>query len=74
MFRKIFYSLFLFSVTFAEKGAHSHSAHLSAEDFSLYWLIPFIGILLSIAVIPLVNASFGIIIMEKFQHFGECYS
>jgi len=65
MFRKIFYSLFLFSVTFAEKGAHSHSAHLSAEDFSLYWLIPFIGILLSIAVIPLVNASFW------HHHYGK---
>ena len=65
MFRKIFYSLFLFSVTFAEKGAHSHSAHLSAEDFSLYWLIPFIGILLSIAIIPLVNASFW------HHHYGK---
>ncbi|MBI44739.1 MAG: sodium:proton antiporter [Candidatus Marinimicrobia bacterium] len=58
MFRKIFYSLFLFSITFAEKNSHGHSAHLSAEDFSLFWLIPFIGILLSIAVIPLINSNF----------------
>ena len=65
MFRKIFYSLFFFSVTFAEKGQHPHSAHLSAEDFSLYWLIPFIGILLSIAIIPLIKPSFW------HHHYGK---
>ena len=65
MFRKIFYSLFLFSVTFAEKGQHTHSAHLSAEDFSLYWLIPFLGILFSIAIIPLIKPSFW------HHHYGK---
>ena len=65
MFRKIFYSLFLFSVTFAEKGQHAHPVHLSAEDFSLYWLVPFLGILLSIAIIPLIKPSFW------HHHYGK---
>ena len=32
--------------------------HLSANDFSIYWIIPFLGILFSIALFPLINSSF----------------
>jgi Na+/H+ antiporter NhaD/arsenite permease-like protein len=39
-------------------GNIAHPSHLGANDFSMLWLIPFIGILLSIALIPLVKPAF----------------
>ena len=60
MFRFIFGSIFLLATTFA-----SNSAHLTANDFNLFWLIPFIGILLSIALIPLIFPSFW------HHHYGK---
>jgi Na+/H+ antiporter NhaD/arsenite permease-like protein len=44
----IFFPLF----AFAEK------AHEAAPDISVLWVLPFIGILLCIAIIPLINAHF----------------
>ena len=32
--------------------------HLSASDFSIYWIIPFLGILFSIALFPLIDSTF----------------
>ena len=61
MFRKIFIISFLMTSIFAAESQH----HLSAEDFSLFWLIPFLGILLSIALIPLVKPSFW------HHHYGK---
>ena len=56
MIKKILLFLLSFSLTFSAEGLNS--AHLSANDFSLFWLIPFLGILFSIALIPLINATF----------------
>ena len=39
-------------------ASSGHNVHLSANDFSLFWLIPFLGILLSIALIPLIKPHF----------------
>ena len=61
MFRKIFAISFLITSIFAAENQH----HLSAEDFSLFWLIPFLGILLSIALIPLIKPSFW------HHHYGK---
>ena len=56
MFKKYLLLYILFNSLFAA-GGH-HDAHLSANDFNLTWLIPFIGILLSIAIIPLISMRF----------------
>ena len=63
MFKKIFSLLLLSSTVFADKNLHA--VHLSAEDFNLYWLIPFMGILLSIAIIPLLKPRFW------HHHYGK---
>ena len=41
-----------------EHGGHHGAPHLDASALSLLWLIPFVGILLSIAVFPLVAPHF----------------
>ena len=62
MFKKY---LFLFLSLSALFSAESHGAHLTANDFNMIWLIPFLGILLSIAVIPLISTKFW------HQHYGK---
>tara|TARA_Y100001970_G_scaffold188660_1_gene229430 strand:- start:2277 stop:3713 length:1437 start_codon:yes stop_codon:yes gene_type:complete len=52
---------FIIILSFAYTGDSSHAAHnmhLSATDFNLYWLIPFLGILFSIALMPLFAENF----------------
>ena len=56
MFKKILFVSFFLTALFG--GDAGGGAHLSAEDFNLFWLIPFIGILLSIALLPLINSKF----------------
>jgi len=56
MFRKIIIFISLLGISFAANA--NHSMHLSASDFSIYWIIPFLGILFSIALFPLINSSF----------------
>ncbi len=56
MFKKYLLLYVLFNSLFA--GEVHHNAHLSAIDFNIMWLIPFIGILLSIAIIPLISMKF----------------
>ncbi len=63
MFTKIL--IILISISFGMCAGSSHSAHLSAVDFNLYWLIPFLGILFSIAIVPLINSSFW------HHHYGK---
>ena len=48
------------AVIFAGSTGTGHAPHLdgSMENLSIFWIIPFIGILLSIAVFPLVAPSF----------------
>lgn len=42
----------------AVEGSAEQAPHLEGADLRLFWIIPFIGILLSIAVFPLVAPSF----------------
>ena len=63
MFKIIVSNLIFLSPLLA--GSINHSPHLTANDFNLFWLIPFAGILLSIALIPLINESFW------HQHYGK---
>ena len=53
MFKKYFFTLILISNLFSAGGVH-----LNADQFSLIWLVPFLGILLSIAFLPLISSSF----------------
>ena len=48
------------AVIFAGSTGTGHAPHLdgSTENLSIFWIIPFIGILFSIAVFPLVAPSF----------------
>ena len=62
MYKKfLFYLIYLLPVfCFAAGGAHSGGAHLdgSIENMGIVWVIPFAGILLSIAIFPLVLPDF----------------
>ena len=56
MFRKIIIFISLFGFSFTKSS--NHAMHLTANDFSLFWIIPFLGILFSIAILPLIKPSF----------------
>ena len=49
----------------AAETAHGGAPHLDGGELALFWVIPFVGILLSIAVFPLVAPSFW------HHHFGK---
>ena len=51
----IFLSLLLFQNIFA---AEAGAPHLDGGYLSIFWVIPFVGILLSIAIFPLVAHDF----------------
>ncbi len=57
---KYIYLLFLFPIhLFGASGDGSHHIpHLDGSILTIYWVIPFAGILLSIAVFPLVAPHF----------------
>jgi|TARA_B110000495_G_scaffold23723_1_gene16741 Na+/H+ antiporter NhaD/arsenite permease-like protein len=48
------------ALSFASGSAHEGVPHLdgSIENLSIFWIIPFVGILLSIAMFPLVTPNF----------------
>ena len=62
MYRKfLFYLIYLLPIfCFAAGGDHSGGVHLdgSIENMGIVWVIPFAGILLSIAIFPLVLPDF----------------
>ena len=62
MYKKfLFYLIFLLPIfCFAAGGDHSGGVHLdgSIENMGIVWVIPFAGILLSIAIFPLVLPDF----------------
>ena len=62
MYRKfLFYLIYLMPIfCFAAGGGHSGGVHLdgSIENMGIVWVIPFAGILLSIAIFPLVLPDF----------------
>jgi Na+/H+ antiporter NhaD/arsenite permease-like protein len=49
----------------AEAGAHGAAYHLDGGELGLIWAVPFVGILLSIAVLPLIVPHFW------HHHFGK---
>jgi len=53
-----------FNVIFASEGAHA-VPHVDGTTLSIFWVIPFVGILLSIAVFPLIWPHFW------HNHFGK---
>lgn len=65
--RRLISILFVIALTpiFAASDAHGSAPHLDGAELSVFWVIPFVGILLSIAIMPLVA--------ERFWHrnFGK---
>ena len=43
---------------FAGDGGHGSAPHLNGETLTIFWVIPFVGILLSIAIFPLIAPEF----------------
>ena len=56
----IFYLIFFIlpAIGFAGGSSNSDSYHLSGEGLGVIWVIPFVGILLSIAIFPLISTHF----------------
>lgn len=46
------------SVVHCAEGSHGNAPHLAGEGLAIFWIIPFVGILLSIAIFPLVASDF----------------
>jgi len=53
------------SGTVSENGSGHSAPHIDAKNLSLLWIIPFIGILLSIALLPLLTPHFW------HHHYGK---
>ena len=61
MLKSRFKYLFIFllpSLALAADTAHGSAPHLNGEGLAIFWVIPFAGILLSIAIMPLVALDF----------------
>ncbi len=58
-------TLLLFILSSMAFAAGDGTPHLDGADLSIYWVIPFAGILLSIAIFPLVAPHFW------HHHFGK---
>lgn len=53
--------LFMFvlpAIIFGGDSGHSSAPHLAGENLAIFWIIPFVGILLSIAILPLIALDF----------------
>ena len=72
VFNRLIYLVLFFlpSLVLSADSSHGSAPHLNGEGLAIFWVIPFVGILLSIAVFPLVA--------EEFWHhnFGKisCFS
>ena len=53
-----FVSFFLPSLAMTADSSHGSAPHLIGEGLAIFWVIPFVGILLSIAIMPLVAEDF----------------
>ena len=61
MLKNRFKYLFIFLLpilALAADTTHGSAPHLNGEDLAIFWVIPFAGILLSIAIMPLVALDF----------------
>lgn len=54
----IFLMLILPNIIFGVDTAHGSAPHLAGENLAIFWIIPFVGILLSIAIFPLIASDF----------------
>ena len=43
---------------YGASGGHGSAPHIVGENLAIFWIIPFVGILLSIAIFPLVASDF----------------
>lgn len=55
----------IFGIPACLLGSNENSFHLDGTQLSIVWIIPFIGILLSIAVFPLISSRFW------HKHYGK---
>ena len=53
-----FVLFFLPSLAMTADSSHGSAPHLIGEGLAIFWVIPFVGILLSIAIMPLVAEDF----------------
>ena len=60
VFNKLIYLVIFFlpSLVLSADSSHGSAPHLNGEGLAIFWVIPFVGILLSIAVFPLVAEEF----------------
>ena len=65
MQKYIFLLIILTNMAWAGGDTNIATPHLNGADLSIYWVLPFAGILLSIAVFPLLAPNFW------HHHFGK---
>jgi len=60
VFNRLIYLILFFlpSLVLSADSSHGSAPHLNGEGLAIFWVIPFVGILLSIAVFPLVAEEF----------------
>ena len=60
VFNRLIYIVLFFlpSLVLSADSSHGSVPHLNGEGLAIFWVIPFVGILLSIAVFPLVAEEF----------------
>ena len=60
VFNRLIYLVMFFlpSLVLSADSSHGSAPHLNGEGLTIFWVIPFVGILLSIAVFPLVAEEF----------------
>ena len=60
VFNRLIYIVLFFlpSLVLSADSSHGSVPHLNGEELAIFWVIPFVGILLSIAVFPLVAEEF----------------
>jgi len=57
--------IFITLITTSSLASSHHAPHLNGQNLSLFWLIPFAGILLSIAIFPILAPHFW------HHHYGK---
>lgn len=60
VFNRLIYLVLFFlpSLVLSADSSHGSAPHLNGEGLAIFWVIPFVGILLSIAVFPLLAEEF----------------
>ena len=60
VFNRLIYLVLFFlpSLVLSADSSHGSAPHLNGEGLAIFWVIPFVGILLSIAIFPLLAEEF----------------